>query len=90
MFFSTLASGLKTDIILALHETPMSVGNLAEKLGQERSKVSHGLRLLQRCEFVHARKDGRKRIYHLNKQTIEPLLRLVANHVKTYCKECSI
>ncbi|MFH0859844.1 MAG: metalloregulator ArsR/SmtB family transcription factor [Candidatus Altiarchaeota archaeon] len=89
-FFSTLGSELKIGIIMALREKPMSVSELSEKIGEERSKVSHGLLLLQRCYFVKSEKEGRSRIYCLNKDTIEPLLSLVERHAKKYCKECNV
>lgn len=87
LFFRTLASRLKVGIITALKERPKSVNELAFELGEERSKLSHGLRVLKRCRFVYSRKEGRKRVYSLNEDTIVPLLKLVERHVRKYCSE---
>lgn len=88
LFFETLGTKLKTDLVLKLKEKPLSVKELSEELNQERSKVSHALISLLDCGFVKVSKKGRKRIYSLNKDTILPLLNLVEKHVKKYCKVC--
>ncbi len=88
LFFETLGTRLKIDIILKLKEKPLSVTELSEKLNQERSKVSHALKSLLDCCFVRVRKNGRKMVYSLNTDTITPLLDLVEKHVKKYCEVC--
>jgi DNA-binding transcriptional ArsR family regulator len=88
LFFETLGTELKLDIILKLKEKPYSVTELANQINEERSKVSHALLSLLDCVFVKVRKEGKRRIYSLNTDTIEPLLNLVEKHVKKYCKEC--
>ena len=88
LFFETLGTRLKIDIILRLKEKSLSVNELSKKLNQERSKVSHALRSLLECGFVKVKKKGRKRVYSLNTDTIIPLLNIVEKHVKKYCKVC--
>ena len=88
LFFETLGTRLKTDIILKLKEKPLSVVELAKNFNQERSNVSHALISLLDCGFVNVRKDSKRRIYSLNKDTILPLLNLVDKHIKKYCKVC--
>jgi len=87
-FFETLATKLKTDIIVILSEKPSSVSALSKRLRQERSKVSHALLSMQECGFVSAEKKGRERVYSLNSKTMKPLLRLIDRHVQEYCKIC--
>ena len=88
MFFETLGTKLKIDIINELKNRELNVNELARRLNQERSKVSHALISLSECGFVNARKEGKTRIYLLNKETITPMLNLVERHVKKYCKAC--
>jgi DNA-binding transcriptional ArsR family regulator len=88
LFFETLGTRLKIDIILKLKESPSNVNELSKELNQERSKVSHALISLLECGFVHVKKEGKNRVYFLNKKTILPLLNLVEKHVKLYCKIC--
>jgi len=88
LFFETLSTRLKIDIITKLKKESFGVNELSKELGQERSKVSHALKSLLECGFVIVKKDGRKRVYSLNIDTIMPLLSLVEKHVKKYCKVC--
>ncbi|MBI4447890.1 winged helix-turn-helix transcriptional regulator [Candidatus Woesearchaeota archaeon] len=88
LFFETLGNKLKIGIITKLKEKPASVNELAKQLKQERSKISHALLTLLGCGFVEVKKEGKKRIYKLNKNTMMPLLSLVEKHVQKYCKTC--
>ncbi len=88
LFFETLGTKLKIDLLLELKESPLSVGQLSTKLGLERSRVSHALISLLNCNFISVEKSGRERIYFLNKKTILPLLNLVDKHIKNNCKFC--
>lgn len=88
LFFETLGTKLKIDIIIKLEEGPSGVNELSKQLNQERSKVSHALLSLHECGFVDVKKEGKSRIYSLNKETIIPLLSLIEKHVKKYCKVC--
>ena len=86
LFFETLGTKVKLDILTSLREGPLSVNELSRAVNHERSKVSHALRSLHDCRFVVVSKDGRRRIYSLNTDTIVPLLDLVERHMNTYCK----
>jgi len=88
LFFEMLGTRLKIDIITKLKGKSLSVNEVSKQLGQERSKISHALKSLLECSFVKVKKDGRKRVYSLNTDTILPLLDLVEKHVKKYCKVC--
>lgn len=87
-FFLTLSTRLKIDIIESLREGKKSVNEISQDIEEERSKVSHALQDLLACNFVEVNKKGRKRIYNINKDTIEPLLELVDRHVEKYCGKC--
>ncbi|MBN2053037.1 winged helix-turn-helix transcriptional regulator [Candidatus Woesearchaeota archaeon] len=84
-FFRNFANKTKLRIIMLLKNTPMSVNELSEKMGEEQSKVSHNLAKLARCSVVAVEQQGKKRIYSLNKETVLPMLRLVEKHVKKNC-----
>lgn len=88
LFFETLGTKLKINLLLQLKENPQSVAELAKELGEERSKVSHALLSLLECNFVKVEENGKNRVYSLNKDTIFPLLNLVEKHMKNYCKIC--
>ncbi len=86
LFFETLSNRLRMDIIMELEKEPLSVGSLSRRIGEEQSKVSHSLEALRACQLVHSKNSGRSRIYHLNRESIMPILKLVDAHV---CKNCA-
>ena len=85
-FFSNFASPAKFGIIMALKDGPLSVTEIAEKVGGEQSAVSHNLAKLGACRILNVRKEGKQRIYALNKETVMPMLQIVERHVKRNCK----
>ncbi|MBS3735984.1 MAG: metalloregulator ArsR/SmtB family transcription factor [Candidatus Bipolaricaulota bacterium] len=88
LFFESLANRSRMEILSSLKRGPKCVKELAHDLGRERSSVSHALRELLRCNLVFVNKKGRKRVYKLNDDTLEPLLELVDAHERKYCNEC--
>jgi len=77
-------------IIEALSLGPKSVTEICKFTKEEQSKVSHNLKKLMECHFLDFTRQGKKRIYSLNKDTITPILNLVEKHVYKYCGEvCS-
>lgn len=86
VFFRNLANPIRTKIISALKEKEMSVNELAEKIKVEQSKLSHALSSLRSCNIVQVKQIGKERIYHLNKNTILPILKIIDKHKCKYCK----
>lgn len=85
-FFSTLANPTRLAIIEKLDEGPMNVTELVEALGQEQSMVSHNLRPLVRCKLVRARREGKQRVYSLNHETMDPIVKSVELHAEKFCE----
>ncbi len=89
LFFETIATKTRMDIMWLLRQKPFSVTEICSALGEEQSKISHNLKRLVECNIVEVHQKGKQRIYHLNKGTIEPILDLVEKHVQAHCgKEC--
>ncbi|MBD3249844.1 metalloregulator ArsR/SmtB family transcription factor [Candidatus Woesearchaeota archaeon] len=90
-FFETIGSRTRLKILECLQSRPMSVTEICSCLKEEQSKISHNLKCLADCHFLDVKRQGKKRIYSLNKDTILPLIKLVDKHVKKYCcKKCII
>lgn len=90
LFFDTISTRVRMDILCLLKRRPMSVGEICAGLGLEQSKVSHNLKKLAECNIIVGQQKGKQRVYSLNKKTIVPILELVEKHVRTYCSEkCS-
>jgi len=91
LFFSNLSNPLRIIIISALKNKAMSVSQLSKKIKVEQSKLSHALANLRKCNLVIAKQRGKERIYSLNRKTILPMLKIIDNHAKSYCKgKCSL
>ena len=84
-FFATLANPTRLAALENLMDKPMNVTQLAECLGQEQSMISHNLRPLVTCKFVHVERRGRERIYSINHETVDPLFKVIENHVVNFC-----
>jgi len=85
-FFDTLATRSRLNLILTLRDRPKSVGEISKAIAVERTNISHQLRRLRECGFVFERREGKKRMYSLNKETVIPILDLVEMHIRKYCK----
>jgi len=68
-----LGNPLRIEILKQLKKGPLSVGEIAQQLGEEQSKVSHSLSALKKCNFVESKRDGKKIVYSLK----ESLLRKI-------------
>ena len=91
LFFETISPRIRVRILELLKNKPMSVSEIASALNEEQSKVSHNLKRLIECHLLDVKREGKKRIYTLNKETMLPLMKLVEKHVKKFCcKECGM
>ncbi len=89
LFFEAISSPLRINILEALLQKPMCVNELCETLNQEQSKISHNLKKMSDCHILNIKKEGKKRVYSLNSETIVPLMNLVEQHVSRFCTgEC--
>jgi DNA-binding transcriptional ArsR family regulator len=85
LFFSTLANPTRLAILELLREDSRNVSELSEALGQEQSMISHNLKPLTRCRFILAERRGKERRYSLNRETMEPLFKIINGHAEKYC-----
>ena len=86
LFFATLANKTRFKIVHILLNGPRSVTEIQQELQCDQSMISHNLKRLEQCSFVSVQRKGKQRIYSLNKETIDPLLKLMDRHVKKFCK----
>ena len=87
-FMGTLSNRNRLKILNELLGGEKSVNELTKTIGVGQSTVSNNLKRLKSCGFVSVKPAGRQRIYRLNKETIEPLMNLINNHVSKYCVHC--
>ena len=89
-FLRTLSNRNRIKILNELLLGSKNVGTITQKLGTSQSAVSNNLARLKSCGFVTVKPSGKERIYVLNTETIEPLMKLINKHVTKYCTYCSL
>lgn len=90
-FFSVLGNKQRVRILQYLDASgAKTVTEISEDLQLEQSAVSHNLKRLLLCHFVEVEPQGKGRVYSINKDTVQPLFRMIDTHVRTYCaKGCN-
>lgn len=92
--FETLANELRVQILKELKKKPMNVNDLVEQMHVERTRVSHSLQMLRDCKFVIMTKQGKERIYAINKHSplytkdYATVFDAIINHKEKNCKGC--
>jgi ArsR family transcriptional regulator len=84
LLFKALANEYRISILNLLRTGPRNVGQIAKELRLEQTIVSHSLRCLAFCGLVTSKRLGKMRIYSLNLETVEPILRLGDKHISKY------
>lgn len=84
IFFGTLVSESRLRIINRLQSGRQNVGELVHALAMDQTAVSHDLRRLKQCGFVHATREGKFVYYSLNKD-IRALMHLIEKHMSAHC-----
>lgn len=72
-----LADRTRRDVFGLLGQRSLCVGELADRLPVSQPAVSQHLRVLLDAGLVRVEKRGRRRIYHVRAQGLEPLRRYV-------------
>jgi len=91
-FFRALANETRFSLVRLLRERPHHVGELAERLGYEQSRVSHNLACLLNCGFVSWEWKGKNKVYRLNPDLF-PVLSGIDRHLDHYApalKRCAV
>jgi len=85
LFFQALANQTRMEVLHLLAERgSMNVSEICNELSLEQTHVSHSLKCLTFCGLVTSSREGKSRVYSVNKETVLPLLKISDNHLKTY------
>jgi DNA-binding transcriptional ArsR family regulator len=83
--FTNLSNPTRLATLEQLIDKPMSVNELTTALGQEQSMISHNLKPLLQCNLITIEKQGKKHVYTLNAETMQPIFAAIENHAQKYC-----
>jgi len=86
LFFKAFSNNTRFEIIRLLKKGPKSVTEICKELGFEQSRVSHNLKCLENCGFVSSKRNGKNKIYSLDKKHILPILENIDKHIERYNK----
>jgi DNA-binding transcriptional ArsR family regulator len=84
-FFTTLANPTRLAALEQLITKPMSVNELAQALRQEQSMISHNLKPLLDCNLITLETQGKRHVYSVNQETINPIFKAIENHAEKFC-----
>lgn len=80
-FFKVMGDGTRIQLLWALEENEMCVGDLAVLLNMTKSAVSHQLKVLRTAKLVRAQKKGKNVYYALNDDHVKVILEMALEHV---------
>ena len=80
-FFKVMGDSTRIQLLWALDESEMCVGDLAVLLNMTKSAVSHQLKVLKIAKLVRAQKKGKNVYYALNDHHVKMILEKALEHV---------
>jgi DNA-binding transcriptional ArsR family regulator len=84
LLFSALSNEYRVGILNLLRNGPKNVGEISDALKIEQTMASHNLKCLAFCGLVTGERFGKTIEYTLNRETVEPILRLADKHISKY------
>ena len=79
--FKMLGDVTRLRILMALHESPLCVKHICERVGMSQSAVSHQLALMRRMDLVRVTRKGKNIVYSLSDEHVRLMLDMVQLHV---------
>ena len=80
-FFKLMGDSTRIQLLWALEENEMCVGELAALLNMTKSAVSHQLKILRSAKLVRADKKGKNVFYSLNDHHVKTVLEMALEHI---------
>jgi len=81
-FFKVMGDGTRIQLLWALEESEMCVGDLAVLLDMTKSAISHQLKVLRMSKLVKTNKKGKNVYYSLDDYHVKDILKKALEHVK--------
>ena len=80
-FFKVMGDSTRIQLLWALEESEMCVGDLAVVLDMTKSAVSHQLKVLRTAKLVKAQKKGKNVYYALDDHHVKSILEKALEHI---------
>jgi len=82
--FQAIADPIRRDIIELLSEEILTVNTVAEKFNISRPAISKHLKILQECEIIYIRKEGRERFCQIQPKNLIPAFLWIEQYRKLW------
>ena len=82
-----IADPTRRKLIELLATGEQAVGDLVQHFDISFSAISQQLRILSDANFVHARREGRKQIYRLEPNSLDPVAGWLTLHARNFWKK---
>ena len=80
-FFKVMGDGTRIQLLWALEESEMCVGDLAVLLNMTKSAVSHQLKVLRDANLIKCRKQGKEVFYTFSDDHIKNIIGQAVAHI---------
>lgn len=80
-FFKVMGDGTRIQLLWALEESEMCVGDLAVLLDMTKSAISHQLKVLRMSKLVRSEKRGKNVYYKLDDNHVKEILKKSFEHI---------
>ena len=80
-FFKVMGDGTRIQLLWALEESEMCVGDLAVLLYMTKSAISHQLKVLRMSKLVRSEKRGKNVYYKLDDNHVKEILKKSFEHI---------
>ncbi len=80
-FFKVMGDGTRIQLLWALEESEMCVGDLAVLLDMTKSAISHQLKVLRMSKLVRCEKRGKNVYYSLDDEHVKEILKKSFEHI---------
>lgn len=81
-FFKVMGDSTRIQILWALEEHEMCVGDLTRLLNMTISAISHQLKSLKDAKLVRARREGKNIFYALDDDHVKDILEKALHHIR--------
>ena len=80
-FFKVMGDSTRIQLLWALEESELCVGELAAILDMTKSAVSHQLKVLRTAKLKKKKKRGKNVYYSLNDEHVQTIVKMALEHV---------
>ena len=82
--FQAIADPVRRDIIELLAEEKLTINTVAEKFNISRPAISKHLKILQECEIINIKKQGRERLCQIQPNNLIPAFLWIEQYQKLW------